>query len=331
MDSIRMIGYDAVHPSDFVYDVPEGHGYYLLILTHTPLRFRDGEIERIYPAHHAALFSPDCRIHYGACEETYGNDWIIFSSDEPYVTQFPMQNRPFPVPDADYCHNLFQLLTWEHVQSGHEAVTSQLMALLFQKLRAGISQPEDADYRLELTALRRRIMSQPLRNWNVSDMAAQLHISAGYLHLLYKQQFGTFLHGRRHRKPHPARQGLPGPHPPAGAGNRRAVRLQQPRALQPTVPQAVRHEPGTVPQIGAGAIAGIVCVSKDAGSAFSAFWAAFCAVLLDWHSPSPRFTAGPISRGRRSRLPRFNEQSLNILDLSSYPHRKCCAVFHGNV
>ena len=186
-----MIGYDAVHPSDFVYDVQEGHGYYLLILTHTPFCFRDGDAERVYPAHHAALFSPDSRIHYGACEETYGNDWIIFSSDEPYVIQFPLQNKPFPVPDADYCHNLFQLLTWEHVQGGHEAVISQLMALLFQKLRAGIGQLEDADYRLELTALRRRIMSQPLKNWNVSDMAAQLHISAGYLHLLYKRQFGT--------------------------------------------------------------------------------------------------------------------------------------------
>ena len=98
MECIRMIGYDAVHPSDFVYDVSEEHGYYLLILTHTPVRFRDGDGERIYPARHAALFSPDSRIHYSACEETYSNDWIIFSSDEAYVTQFPLQNRPFPVP-----------------------------------------------------------------------------------------------------------------------------------------------------------------------------------------------------------------------------------------
>ena len=39
MDTIHMIGYDAVHPADFIYDVPEAHGYYLLILTHTPLSF----------------------------------------------------------------------------------------------------------------------------------------------------------------------------------------------------------------------------------------------------------------------------------------------------
>ena len=143
MNSINMIGYDAVHPSDFVYDMPGGHGYYLLILTHTPLRFRDSDGERIYPARHAALFSPDSRIHYSACEETYSNDWIIFSSDEAYVTQFPLQNRPFPAPDADYCHNLFQLLTWEHMQSSNETVASQLLALLFRKLCAGMELPGD--------------------------------------------------------------------------------------------------------------------------------------------------------------------------------------------
>lgn len=191
MESIRMIGYDAVHPSDFVYDIPEAHGYYLLILTHTPFRFRDVDGERIYPAHYAALFSPDSRIHYGACEDIYSNDWIIFSSDEPYVTRFPWLNRPFPVLDPDYCHNLFQLLTWEHLQDNYETVVSQLMALLFQKLRSGIDLSGDADYRLQLATLRRRIMSQPGRDWNVSDMAVDLHISAGYLHLLYKRQFGT--------------------------------------------------------------------------------------------------------------------------------------------
>ncbi len=191
MECIHMIGYDAVHPSDFVYDMPAAHGHYLLILTHTPLRFYDGYEERIYLAHHAALFSPDSPIHYGACEATYSNDWMIFDSDEPYVAQFPLQNRPFPVPDADYCHNLFQLLTWEHMQSSHETVSAQLFALLFQKLGAGLDLPSDADYRLELTALRRQIMSHPGRNWSVSEMAAQLHISVGYLHLLYKRQFGV--------------------------------------------------------------------------------------------------------------------------------------------
>lgn len=191
MDTIHMIGYDAQHPADFVYDVSQNHGHYLLILTHTPLRFISGDGERVYPAHHAALFTPSAQLRYGACGDSYANDWIIFSSDEPYVTQFPVQNRPFPVLDPDYCHNLFQLLTWEHMQDDYETVVAQLMSLLFRKLSAGIDQSGVSDYRLELAALRRHILNQPRRHWSVDDMAARLHISAGYLQLLYKRQFGV--------------------------------------------------------------------------------------------------------------------------------------------
>lgn len=191
VETIHMIGYDAVHPSSFLYDVRKNRGTCLLILTHTPLRFWDADGERVYPAHHAALFSHDARVRYGACGDSYSNDWIIFSSDESYVVQFPLQNKPFPVLDYEYCHNLFQLLTWEHVQGNYETVISQLMLLLFQKLRENIDQREDTDYLRELTALRRRILSQPGLDWSVSDMAAQLHISAGYLHQLYKDCFGV--------------------------------------------------------------------------------------------------------------------------------------------
>lgn len=191
MERIHMIGYDAVHPADFIYDVPENHDYYLLILTHTPARFWQGGESRVVPAHQAALFAPQSRIRYGACGESYGNDWMIFSSTEARVTRFPLLATPFPVLDAAYCHNLFQLLTWEHMQGSHEVVIAQLMALLFQKLHADIDLPGGLDYRLELAALRRNILSQPERNWNVPEMAAQLHISVGYLHLLYKRQFGT--------------------------------------------------------------------------------------------------------------------------------------------
>ena len=101
---------------NFVYDLPEAHPHRLLILTHTPFRFRENGTDQIYAAHHAALLAPGERVHYGACEEHYSNDWIIFSSDEPYVAHFPLLNRPFPVPDSGYCHNLFQLLTWEHTE-----------------------------------------------------------------------------------------------------------------------------------------------------------------------------------------------------------------------
>ncbi len=185
-----MIGCDAIHPSDFVYDVPPHHGYYLLILTRTPAVFRIGEEEKEYPAHHAALFTPECRIHYRASGELYRNDWMIFWSDEPYVTQFPRTGEPFAVTDPEYDHTLFQLLTWEHNQNNYEMVISQLMSVLFQKLSADLKTPAMDEYSLLLQSVHRAVMSNPEKDWTVSGIAEQLHISPGYLQLLYKQQFG---------------------------------------------------------------------------------------------------------------------------------------------
>lgn len=191
MEKIHMIGYDAVHPSDFIYDVPAFHDRYLLILTNTPARFWLEDGAQVFPPHQAALFPPGARFRYGACDGPYGNDWIIFSSDETYVTQFPLTCAPFPVLDPEYCHSLFQLLTWEHTQGGYETVISQLMSVLFTKLEADIRQADSGDYAPALLGLRKNIMIHPQQDWSVSKMAEQLHISAGYLQLLYKRRFGV--------------------------------------------------------------------------------------------------------------------------------------------
>ena len=190
MDRIHMAGYDAVHPSDFIYEVAGPHDHYLLILTNTPARFWQNGTMRQVPPHHAALFSPDTSIRYGADGQPYGNDWLIFSSDEAYVRDFPFIGTPFPVLDPEYCHNLFQLLTWEHRQSGYEAVLSQLMSILFRKLEADIRVNENGGYEPALLTIRKNIRAHPQENRTVARMAAELHISEGYMQLLCRRRFG---------------------------------------------------------------------------------------------------------------------------------------------
>ena len=186
-----MIGYDTVHSSDFIYDVQPDHGYYLLILTQTPARFWIGDHTKIIAAGNAALFPPQARIRYGACESEYRNDWIIFSSDEAYVTEFPVLSEPFPVIDTEYCHTLFKLLTWEHVKDNYETTISQLMSILLTKLRSDLSLYQKNDhYNSELLTLRKQIASHPGNEWNIAVMADRMHISPGYLQTLYKQTFG---------------------------------------------------------------------------------------------------------------------------------------------
>ncbi len=186
MNRIDSVGYDAVHQSNFRYDIPDGFRNYIVVLTTTPALFYiDGEVSE-YPAHTAILYPPGRKIWYGASGETYGNHWMQFSTDETFVTHFPQQGIPFTVSDPEYCRRLFQLLTWET----SPAVISQLMRILFGKLHEDLSTTQISSHDHELLSLRRRISTNPEFDWNVSDMADELHLSVGYLQSLYKQQFG---------------------------------------------------------------------------------------------------------------------------------------------
>lgn len=193
MNEIRYIGYSAVHPKDFVFDVPGGHDCWLLLLTHTPaLFFVDGTL-REYPAKSAILFAPHHKIYYRACAEHYENDWIRFESDETYVSTLPVQGVPFSLPDPEYCHNLFQLLTWEHTMpsANSERCIDQLLRVLFTKLFEACSRKPTAPHCHDLLLLRKEIYNNPQYNWTVPSMAEKLHMSAGYLQVLYKKIFET--------------------------------------------------------------------------------------------------------------------------------------------
>ena len=133
MNHIRYVEYDAAHMQDFVFDVPQGHDCWLLLLIRTPALFGPPDRLQEYPAGSAVLFAPNTPIYYRACGSRYANDWCRFDSDETAVTSFPLFGTPFPLPDAEYCHNLFQLLTWKNSFPGrdNERIIDQLLSLLF--------------------------------------------------------------------------------------------------------------------------------------------------------------------------------------------------------
>lgn len=218
MNQIYFVGYDAIHKNDFVYDVPNGFNSYLLVLTTTPAVFRINGIAKEYPAHTAILYPPNHSIYYGAANQEYGNHWIRFSSDELAIVHFPLQGIPFSVADPEYCHNIFQLLTWETSQlvgssriyhstgnqlqsmdeqslpvnnqsNPHELIISQLLHILFTKLGENVSTTTNTCHDRDLIALRRQIASNPQQQWTIADMADQLHVSSGYLQLIYKKKF----------------------------------------------------------------------------------------------------------------------------------------------
>lgn len=218
MNRIYFMGYDSEHPESFRYEIPGGLSSWLLVETITPALFRIGGETKPYPAHTAILYPPGHPIWYGACGQRYGNHWIRFLSDEFFVTRFPLQAVPFSVSDPEYCRLLFQLLTWESAQligssrqlqyvgssfldrfpdlkltddiaGRSDLIISQLLRILFDKLRNDASLGCSTVHDRELLSLRRQIASNPQLAWRVADMADQLHVSAGYLQLLYQQRF----------------------------------------------------------------------------------------------------------------------------------------------
>lgn len=193
MNIIHFIGYSAAHPSTFHFDMVNAPGQYTLLLVSTPVQFLlDGQWVE-YPAGTAMFYAPGQTVSYRACTETYENDWIRFSSEDPLVTQFPMVGVPFPVSDPEYCHHLFMLLTWEtsFATADSDLAISHLLQVLFLRLRQDTAHQEKYPHASALLRLRKEIYNSPQLNWNIQAMAKELHLSNGYLQILYKKMFGT--------------------------------------------------------------------------------------------------------------------------------------------
>lgn len=192
MNEIDFIGYSAIHPAEFCYDIPVGYDYYLLLLITSPAELIiENELQTV-TANTAILYTPGTRIFYRACGEEYCNDFIRFRSDESFVEQFPLKNIPFPVRDPEYCHNLFKLLTWESSFSSanSETTISHLLWVLFSKLHETAAEEVLGAHTHALVELHKKICNQPQEPWNITQMAEEMHLSTSRLQTLYKQMFG---------------------------------------------------------------------------------------------------------------------------------------------
>lgn len=204
MNKIRYVEYNTSHPGDFCFDVPEGHDCWLLLLTHNRAKFWvDGTLQEC-PAGYAVLYAPGQKIYYHAVEDHYSDDWLRFESDEPFVTSGFSSGKlfsngqpfsygtPFPVTDFEYCHQLMRMITWEHAspQGNSSLLIAQLLPVLFTKLQEAVNTVSQNRYTDALCTLQKEIYRNPQEKWTVKGMAAHLHISAGYLQIIYKEQFG---------------------------------------------------------------------------------------------------------------------------------------------
>lgn len=193
MNIIHYVETDATHDSDFVFDIPQGHQCWLLVITKTPAQFWVDGVLKEYPSHCAILYRAHQKIFYRACDDLYVNDWLRFSSDESYVSKTSLPfGIPFALDDPDYCSRLFELLIVEHNfnRDYKESSIDCLLRTLFNKLLESYFHEGFKAQYYNLLRLRKAIQSDPGDCWNVSKMAQFLQISPGYLQSIYKKTFG---------------------------------------------------------------------------------------------------------------------------------------------
>ncbi len=193
MTFIHYVEYDAAHQENFVFDIPEGHDCWLLVITQTPALFIVNNEIKEYPAHSAILYRPHQSIYYRACGEKYINDWIRFESTEAYVTETMLPHGvPFSLDNPEYCHKLFQLLVTEHSfnKDYKDSSIDYLLRTLFNKLLESCFRTGITLQYYNLLSLRTKIFSNPGKNWSIPVMADVLHVSPGYLQTIYKNTFG---------------------------------------------------------------------------------------------------------------------------------------------
>lgn len=193
MINVLFAGYDEVHGPDFCFEVPKGYDCYLFVLTNTPAEIKVNAQMQQVPAKTAILFEPQKEICYQACEKTYGNDWIRFTTDASFVVDFPVKGQPITISDSEYYHQLVRLITWESATTGQnsEMILTNLFRILFAKLLEDTRIRSQSQGVYEISLLRREIYNFPSMPWSVHNMSKRVHMSEGYLQRVYRQSFGT--------------------------------------------------------------------------------------------------------------------------------------------
>lgn len=193
MTEIEFVGYSAVHPSDFIYDVPNGFTGYLsasfrlsLGAAHRRKTHADSRqfCYSVYTRKQDLL--PCCRWRIP--------EWLDSFSFRSLLREAVSVNKhPISRNRSGILSSAFKLLTWESAffSSESEANITHLLRVLFSKLREGIQNESPGIHDHELIALHKMIYNNPQLPWNINMMAAKLHLSPSHLQALYHRQFGS--------------------------------------------------------------------------------------------------------------------------------------------
>lgn len=198
MLQITKIGENTKHDGHFLVDRPHGHPVLLLILVKTPARFFVGSDWIDTPSGIAVIFRAGQKHLYGPsanCPDfpAYIDDWLHIKPPISVLSDHFPYGEPVLLHNAEEYYSLFHLIHTEfYGASLHKnRIIDHLTTALLDKIEDESNTKEYPEIYYQLTSLRECIYQNPQKEWNVSDMAASLHISEGYFHSVYKHFFDT--------------------------------------------------------------------------------------------------------------------------------------------
>ncbi|RDU24710.1 helix-turn-helix transcriptional regulator [Anaerosacchariphilus polymeriproducens] len=190
MIQIKNMGVDGTHGSDFLVNRPNGYDCYLFLLIRTPAYFKLNGNTIHAPSNSMIIFRPGSPHFYYPDGNIYMNDWMQFYADDDLSHLKITYDTILPVSDMTSLNLLFQLLTqiFYSVKKNKDILLHYLFQILFLSVHNQIYEKPHSLYN-QLLELRQQIYRYPEKNWNIKDMAEQLHISKGYFQSLYKETF----------------------------------------------------------------------------------------------------------------------------------------------
>lgn len=150
-----------------------------------------GEIHRINP--NICIYYPAGTPIYAATSDDYYNDCQVqFFRDESFLTNsFLPVSEPIILRDPEHISNIIDIIAYENIleDPDHEILIDYLIRSLLLKIKSYTKTIPVIPFYDKLVWLRHEIYQHPENNWELSDIAKQLHISSGYLYRLYKKAF----------------------------------------------------------------------------------------------------------------------------------------------
>jgi AraC family transcriptional regulator of arabinose operon len=183
-----------------IVDRPTGFDSYVLLHFRSAMEIRTEEgVIQAEPGC-CLLFSPDYPQWYRGREGHWSNDWMHLEGEE--VGRIAERhgitlNAPLAPKDTQFFPHFFEKIAHErqYAQSDWEEAVDLLVRQMFLLLGRALHDPledltpTEAEHLRSLRALRWRVHQQLTRRWTVSEMGAEVGLSASRFAALYQQFF----------------------------------------------------------------------------------------------------------------------------------------------